>query len=79
MWPRFLSLDPRWQDPHQETRLGRKGLHRTGRSWEGKDGKEGQLLALFPSHWGLELFFGTICKISLEEGGGGAGDLGFFS
>lgn len=30
-------------------------------------------------HWGLELLFGTICKISLEVGGGGAGDVGFFS
>ena len=39
-----------------------------------QDEEEGQLLALFPSCWGSELFFGTVYKVSLEvrEGGRGA-------
>lgn len=35
----------------------------------GQEEEEGQLLALFPSRWGLELLFGLVYKVSLEVRG----------
>lgn len=66
---RTLTRKPGWTG---------RGLHSTGRSWEGQDGKEGQLLALFPS-LGVGAVFWHNLQDLLGVEGGGAGDLGFFS
>lgn len=62
---------PRAQDPHQETRLGRKGGGGASQYWQGLGTgakMRGQFLALFLNCWGLELVFDTV-YLCLPGGG----------
>lgn len=70
---RGVRQGPRLQDPHQETRLSRKGLHSIGQVHEGSQGGEERLSLALPRRWGLELIFGTVYTVSTLSILGGRG------
>lgn len=60
-----VPLEPTTAGPSPRNQAGQKGggwgvLHSIGRCWGRWAKMRPQLLAVFPSCWGLELFFGTI-------------------
>lgn len=67
---RTLPRKPGWAE---------RGLHSIGRGWEGQNEK-GTASGSLPQLLGVRAVFWHIYKVSMEVGGGGGtGDLGFFS